>query len=369
MYIINIFFFFRNKKEKVLNVKETLNFLKPRMMSAVEANSVLLPDIKNADGSEKLIFYQKTAIADQAFTWHYKRKSRLLPNGGVKIGTKVLCLDFNQDSFYKKQPDNVYRAKYKRKALIAPFSQYLDGVNFVGYYDFVFFVAAKICRIKDNTPINFEKATVAYPLFNTCYEDEFMKLLDVKAGNLMDSAYADIKAKQTFLANAGHWFYPNAADISSLKKHIESRLQIKKTASNRIYISRACRRKINNENELICMLKKFDFTIIEDKPRSVAEQVEIYKNASFIIGPHGASFTNIIWCEPGTHLFELFSPNYVPDFFLYLTKIMSMQYSAYYNTADRNDMTTKERISDNINVSILAIEKSLRALLQQSQVQ
>jgi capsular polysaccharide biosynthesis protein len=205
---------------------------------------------------------------------------------------------------------------------------------------------------------------VAYPLFNKAYEEEILDLLCIRSGMLMDSRYSDISANKVVLANSGSWFYPNSSDISSLKRHIENKLAIKKTASNRIYISRSCRRQVNNENELITMLKTFDFIIIEDKQRSVAEQVEIYKNASFIIGPHGASFTNIIWCEPGTHLFELFSPNYFPDFFLYLSNLMNMKYSAYINL-DNEKANGKMPIEDNISVSITDLEKSLNEIFSE----
>ena len=153
--------------------------------------------------------------------------------------------------------------------------------------------------------------------------------------------------------------YPNSADILLLKKYVESNVKVQKSEKRRIYISRSGSRRVENEDQLIELLKKFNFKIIEDVPRTVREQIEIYKNASFIIGPHGASFMNVIWCDPGTHLFELFSPNYRRDHFRYLAKIVDMNYSAYYYKAGTNSTEVEYALLEDLVVSIPEIESCL----------
>jgi capsular polysaccharide biosynthesis protein len=243
----------------------------------------------------------------------------------------------------------------------------MDGFKYVGYYDFVFLIAAKLCRIKECVSADdFSKAIISYPLVGTSYEQEYLELLGKKKTDVLDSRYNNIRFEKVILANSGHWFYPNSADVFAFKKYVENKLQVKKNNQNRIYVSRSGRRCIKNEKELIELLRKFGFIIIEDKPRSIFEQIEIYKNASFIIGPHGASFTNIIWCEPGTHLVELFSPNYVPDFFLYIATLMGMKYSAYYDSEKKNDYNNndyKNNMVEDIFVSIPELEKYLLSFL------
>ncbi len=165
-------------------------------------------------------------------------------------------------------------------------------------------------------------------------------------------------APHLITANSAHW-YPNLADLLSLKRHIGVAFQPVESQHNRIYISRSGRRCITNEDELMTLLQKYDFLIIADKPRTVTEQISMYYNASFIIGPHGASFSNIIWCQPGAHLFELFSPNYAPDFFLYLTKMMGMEYSAYYDGVADNKIDYLEGLVEDIYVSIPRLEACL----------
>ena len=117
-----------------------------------------------------------------------------------------------------------------------------------------------------------------------------------------------------------------------------------------------------NESEVIDLLKQYNFRVIEDKPCSVAEQVAIYRNTGFIIGPHGTSFTNILWCQPGAHLFELFSPTYYPDFFRYLATLLGLGYSAYFQGPARAD-NSGHGLADDIHVSIPELSRCLDKLL------
>ena len=298
--------------------------------------------------------------------WQYTPvapNTRLLPYGSLLANGRVLCVDF--DSFHLRQNflSHHKRDPIARPVIIAPWSHYLDGIAFGGYYDFVILVAAKLCRIKEALPeAIFREAAVVYPLFSTHYEREYLSLLGIDSNNIIDTRTHVIQFDTCILGNSGHWFYPNPADITALKRQVESILKPRITKRKRIYISRASRRKVANEAALIDLLRNYDFTLIDDKPRSVAEQVEIYKNASFIIGPHGASFTNIIWCEPGTHLLELFSPTLIVDHFRYLAQLMNMRYSAYHHVITMNERH-QHHLEDDIFVSIADLEKMLNELL------
>ena len=199
------------------------------------------------------------------------------------------------------------------------------------YYDNVFLVAGKLCRIRDTlSEFDFTSALVVYPLFTTTYEPEYLALLGIETNRVFDSRTTNVTFDQCILADVGHWFYPNSADVAALRKHVLPQIPPATGPRDRIYISRSNRRCVLNESEVIDLLKQYNFRVIEDKPCSVAEQVAIYRNTGFIIGPHGTSFTNILWCQPGAHLFELFSPTYYPDFFRYLATLLGLGYSAYF---------------------------------------
>ena len=349
----------------LLSKNETIAFLEPLIIASNAPDWIELPHVADVSHPDKVMFSGDSAVTEPSYVWSFNEPpdhTLLLPLGGVVYQRKALCTDYEgQRGIIRASimPDT--RRIRHADTLLAPWSHSLDGVRFGGYYDFMILVAAKLCRIKEALPNTvFEQAVVSYPLFDTSYENEFLDLLGIDSNRTIDSRMTRVQANQYVLGNSGDWLYPNVADVMRLKKTVESSLKLTTKQPNRVYISRSGRRRVVNEDELMAMLREYGFTIIYDEPRSLAEQVRIYKNASFIIGPHGASFTNVIWCEPGTHLLELFSPRYVPGHFRYLAKIMDMDYSAYsYGSA--NDADSYD-LQENMYVSVPDIERIVAAL-------
>jgi hypothetical protein len=346
----------------LLSLDQTNALMAPYEVKSLPGANTWLPQISNCGDSQTDIFPKKESITDKVYVWEYQntgKNAQLSKYGSVIVEQKVLCTDWNYESFYKDVWKKDDRPEKNVDVAIGLFSQFQDGIFYGGYYDFIFLVFAKLCRIKDALPqLDLSNILISYPLFNGSYEKEYMQLLGVNTDNLIDSTKYKIVTPHLIAANSAHW-HPNLADLLSLKRHIGAAFKPVETESSRIYISRSGRRCVTNEDELITLLKKYDFLILVDKPRTVTEQISLYHNASFIIGPHGASFSNIIWCQPGTHLFELFSPNYAPDFFLYLATMMDMKYSAYYEGVTDSKVDYLEGLVEDIHVSIPKLEACL----------
>ena len=330
------------------------------------ADTFTLPETADLGQPTKRYFSAEQAANLTVSVWLYETSAgaaKQYPYGSIQIGGKLLCLDINTDDFYHNLSLPTRRTTLHAPTLIAPWSHYLDGAMWGGYYDFVFLVAAKLCRIKEALPASeFKAAFVAYPLFGTAYERDFLALLGVAADRVVDSRSTDVTFERCILANAGHWFYPNKADILALRKYVLAQMPPAEGPRQRIYISRSGRRRILNEAAVIALLQSYGFEIIEDTPRSVTEQVRIYQNAGFIIGPHGASFSNILWCQPGIQLFEIFAPTYAPGFFRYLAYTLGIGYSAYYHgSAGTGDWASG--LEDDIYVSIAELELCMKEWL------
>jgi hypothetical protein len=79
------------------------------------------------------------------------------------------------------------------------------------------------------------------------------------------------------------------------------------TPADRIYISRslAPKRKIFNEEEVIEVLRQFNFRMILPENHSFAEQVRIASQARYLVSNHGAGLTNMLFMSPGTNVIEL----------------------------------------------------------------
>ncbi len=352
---------------KTLTQAQTINFLRPFQVAAFPLHRQPLPEVADAADASKILFRPNEAATSESFVWQYAPKSgktNLLRSGNLHTNGVVLCTDFNTQDAVK----DLVRPKPRRQihhadVLITPFGHYQDGFAFVGYYDFMMLVAAKLSLIKQAAPgIDFAETTIAYPLFGTTYEQEFLTHLGFKPDRILDSRQHDVRAKTYLLSNNGDWSYPNSTNLMALRQQLLRLVENPDTQHNdRIYISRAGRRRVLNEDELIAMLLRYDFKIIEDKPRTVAEQATLYNRASLIIGPHGASFANLVCCQPKTHLFELFAPGYIPNFFLYLAELTGMTYSGYVPGPITYSASwiTAENQAEDITVSVSDIERSL----------
>ena len=81
--------------------------------------------------------------------------------------------------------------------------------------------------------------------------------------------------------------------------------------SKRIYLSRhSSRRRLVNELELEAQLGRLGFTSVKAECLPVAQQAKLFSEAEFVVAPHGAGLTNMVFAPPGTRLLELFHPQH-----------------------------------------------------------
>jgi hypothetical protein len=78
--------------------------------------------------------------------------------------------------------------------------------------------------------------------------------------------------------------------------------------SKRVFISRNenAIRRIKNEEEVFKLFEPYGFVKYELENLSILEQVALFNNAEIIVGEHGAGLTNIVFCEPGSQVVEIF---------------------------------------------------------------
>ncbi len=99
----------------------------------------------------------------------------------------------------------------------------------------------------------------------------------------------------------------------------------------RIYITRnsAKSRRILNEDELLKILEPFGVESVQLESMSVLEQAALFSQAELIIAPHGSGLTNLVFCQPGTKVIELFSPNYVYHCYWWISNLVELDYYYY----------------------------------------
>ena len=90
-------------------------------------------------------------------------------------------------------------------------------------------------------------------------------------------------------------------------------------------------RLIANEDEVKKYLLENNFVSVKLHEIKFKEQVNLFYNAEYIVGLHGAGFANIAFCKPGTKIIELRSSDTGP---------------MYENYAKKNDLNYNSIITE-----------------------
>jgi Glycosyltransferase 61 len=81
-------------------------------------------------------------------------------------------------------------------------------------------------------------------------------------------------------------------------------------------------RAIHNLPDVEKFLAHYDFETVYLEGMSVADQIVLFQQAEFVISPHGAALTNLLFCEPGTKVIEFMpSADIRPHFWLISEKL------------------------------------------------
>lgn len=129
--------------------------------------------------------------------------------------------------------------------------------------------------------------------------------------------YIQASSEGKFNANAMRLF------VSLLKP-----LNDNKQTPQRIYLRRPLGyRNLTNQNEIEALLTRHRFTIVDPAKLSFLEQVNYFSKAKAIIGPTGASFANLIFCNKKVNLAILANndKNMIYRYWVNLASIMGIQ--------------------------------------------
>ena len=188
-----------------------------------------------------------------------------------------------------------------------------SGNNF---FHFIFDIIPKIFILKSK--INLSKIDFYYVSDPKKWQIKIFNMIGVKYKNLLSSKkYNHIYAKKIFTVDHP-WYYNGKVQTSvrnipkwiiylHRKNFLKKSLNIK--CSKKIFLDRSSSEfnhcQIENFHIIKDLLKKNNFQIIKPEKISFRKQIHVFKNASIIMGAHGASFTNIIYCKTATKIIEI----------------------------------------------------------------
>lgn len=165
------------------------------------------------------------------------------------------------------------------------------------------------------------------------------------------------------LAPTGNY---NDEIIKKLRKRMTGAVQ--GTPDVKIYISRskANKRKIKNEDEILSLLDKFGFQQVFCEEMSFTEQIKLFRQIKYLVTNHGAGLSNMVFMAAGTNVLEL-RKNDDDHSNCYYSLASSLDLNYYYLKCaavnEREDSYTADMI---VNTTELA--KQIQFMLQDEKV-
>ncbi len=313
VFHVNDLFFksYENKKYNIYKVKNGRIFTDNHENVAVIKNNILIP---------KLSFQQVNGKLENA---KY--------NSVIRNGTPSLL---------KKYPGTVLNL-----------AQGGSGNN---YFHFFFDIIPKIYLIKKKirSKINFYYVSAPKK-----WQIKIFKILGITERKLINSS----KNKHIFadqIICLDHPWYHKGFIQDQVKKLpkwvilINRKIFLKKAlkfkCAKKIFLDRSSSEfnhcQIFNQKRVNKWVKKNELSIYKPEKLSFKKQIYLFKNASVILGAHGAAFTNIIFCRPGTKIIEIIPANHPNRKCERVSKILKLKYFRIITKPDNTNKNFPFRI-------------------------
>ncbi|MGV3640578.1 MAG: glycosyltransferase family 61 protein [Adhaeribacter sp.] len=143
----------------------------------------------------------------------------------------------------------------------------------------------------------------------------------------------------SFVSNHSSGYLP-APIAAWLAGKIREGYQVEeKTERTRLYISRskASKRRVLNEEQLIPLLLQHGFRIVHAEELTYRQQVELFAQAACVVAPHGAGLTNILFAR-NCSVLELHPADLIKPHYFLAAKALGLPYSYLTGPASAGKM-------------------------------
>ncbi len=263
-------------------------------------------------------------------------------NGTLKSAKFNSVLKKGTNSFVKKIPGTVFNL-----------AQGGSGNN---YFHFIFDILPKIFILK--TKIKLSKINFYYVSSPKKWQIKIFAMLGIKYHQLLSSKkYNHINANKIITVDHP-WYY--SGEIQKSVKNIprwiidvNRKLFLKKSSKikceKNIFLDRSSSEynhcQIENIDKIKKLLNNNQFKTIKSEKILFENQIHVFKNASIIIGAHGASFTNIIFCKPGTKIIEIIPSDHPSKKCEAISKFLNLRYFRIKTKKNNSDINFPFKIN------------------------
>ena len=184
-----------------------------------------------------------------------------------------------------------------------------------------FDVLPRLYLLKRSKSFNSEIDYYLFPSLEKKFQNETLDILNIPKEKRLSSKIVRHLFSDQIIATSHPYALQNKPLYDSLKmpawifKYLREiffeKVNINlnnKILPKKIYINRKdslVPRYIINEKEVSNCLNEKGFSSFTLSDLSFVEQVQLFYNADYVVGLHGAGFANIIFCKPNTKILEL----------------------------------------------------------------
>lgn len=230
-----------------------------------------------------------------------------------------------------------------------------QGASGNNYFHFMFDIIPKIYLA--NSKINLKKIDYFFISDPKDWQIKILKILGIDNKKLLSSRKNNhISAREIYTVD--HPWYRSGYIHHEVKKipkwiifnHRKKFLKkSNKKYKKKIFLDRSlslynhC--QISNLDQVINFVRKHKFKIYKPELLSFKSQINLFNNSSIVIGAHGASLANIIFCKPGTKIIEIIPADHPNRKCQRISKILNLRYFRITTEPDNSDVNYPFKIN------------------------
>jgi capsular polysaccharide biosynthesis protein len=181
-----------------------------------------------------------------------------------------------------------------------------------------------------NAGVNIEAATVIGPELRGAFQRIIGTRMGVRA-YIATTRRARIRVGRLFVSsNCRHLRHPAHWGAEWAVRAVRDMFDVTpRQPARRLLISRADSpfRRIANEPEVAELLARCGFETIVPGRLPFADQIAAFRDATHIVGGHGAGLANILFSPPGTRVLEVFHPLYGTWAYAMIAPTLGLEYA------------------------------------------
>jgi hypothetical protein len=211
-------------------------------------------------------------------------------------------------SFKSKLKFRIKNFLRKTKVIEEPVVWCIDQYATGGYYHWIIEILPRLWMVKDYLP-EMQFALPDYFLERWPFVQQFLDLLGIKKLLVLDNKHKYLIRHMVMPTRPGDPFYrqhiPLVNGVQWLKQEALKKAHL--FLGKRIYISRqkARYRKVVNEEDILPVLHKYGFNVINLEDYNLPDQISLLSKAEIVMSIHGAGLGNMVFMPPGSKLVEI----------------------------------------------------------------